>query len=138
MKKPFATICVLIACTTGAAVALAQAPPTGAPPDPQARMATLAKELALTDAQKPQFQQVVEEERAQLTASMKQEREQHTDLQAAHQNHQKIEDAAMAKLQPILSAEQYKKYQGIVEAEAYARHHRAPAAASAPAAGTVN
>ncbi len=64
---------------------------------------------------------------------MKQEREQNTEVQSAHQNHQKIEDAAMAKLKPILSDEQYKKYQGIVEAEAYARHHRA-AGASAPAA----
>ena len=60
---------------------------------------------------------------------MKQEREQKTDVQIAHQNHQKIEDAAMAKFKPVLSDAQYKKYQGIVEAEAYARHHRAAAAA---------
>ena len=123
---------MLIACTVGAS-ALAQAPPAGGPPDPQVRMATLAKQLALTDAQKPQFQQILDDERTSLMASMKQEREQNTDVQSAHQNHQKIEDAAMAKLKPVLSDEQYKKYQGIVEAEAYARHHRA-AAASAPAA----
>ena len=93
-----------------------------------------AQDLALTDAQKPQFQQILAEERTNLGASMQQEREQKTDVQIAHQNHQKIEDAAMAKLKPLLSTEQYQKYQGIVEAEAYARHHRAPAAASAPAA----
>jgi Spy/CpxP family protein refolding chaperone len=133
MKKPIATICALCAFALTAAVTLAQAPPAGGPADPQARMAQLAKELALTDAQKPQFQQILDEERAGLAASMKQEREQNTDVQIAHQNHQKIEDASMAKLKPILSDEQFKKYQGIVEAEAYARHHRAPAS-SAPAA----
>jgi len=132
MKKTIATLCMLIAGIVGSAVVLAQAPPGGGPPDPQARVAALAKELALTDAQKPQFQQILDEERANLMASMKQEREQNTEVQTAHQNHQKIEDAAMAKLKPVLSEDQYKKYQGIVEAEAYARHHRA--GSSAPAA----
>jgi Spy/CpxP family protein refolding chaperone len=134
MKKTIATVCMLLACTVGSAIVLAQAPPAGGAPDPQARMAALAKELALTDAQKPQFQQILDAERSSLMASMKQEREQNTDLQTAHQNHQKIEDAAMAKLKPVLSDDQYRKYQGMVEAEAYARHHRA-AAASAPAPG---
>ena len=134
MKKPFATICALLACTLATA-AFAQAPAAGGPPDPQARMAALATQLSLTDAQKPKFQQILDEERTNLGASMKQEHEQNTDLQTAHQNHQKIEDAAMAKLKPILSDEQYTKYQGIVEAEAYARHHRAPAGSSAPPAG---
>lgn len=133
MRKTFTIVGVLGALGLGAAVTLAQAPSAGQGPDPQARMAQLAKELSLTDAQKPQFQQILDEERTNLTASMKQEREQNTDVQVAHQNHQKIEDAAMAKLKPLLSADQYKKYQGIVEAEAYARHHRAPAS-SAPAA----
>ncbi|HTC50905.1 MAG TPA: hypothetical protein VK700_03130 [Steroidobacteraceae bacterium] len=133
MKKTLAMICVLGTLGLGAAAAQSQAP-AGAAPDPQARMAQLAKELSLTDAQKPQFQQILDEERSNLQASMKQEREQNTDLQSAHQNHQKIEDAALAKLKPILSEEQFSKYQGIVAAEAYARHHRAPAASSAPAA----
>lgn len=126
MKKPFATICALCALTLASPFALGQA-------DPQARMAQLAKDLSLTDAQKPQFQQILDEEHTSLMASMKQEHEQNTDVQVAHQNHQKIEDAAMAKLKPVLSEEQFRKYQGIVEAEAYARHHHAPAAASAPA-----
>ena len=134
MKKPFATICALCALCLGATVALAQAPPAGAAPDPQARMAQLAKDLSLSDAQKPKFEQILETERTDLGASMKQEREQNTDVQIARQNHQKIEDAAMAKLKPVLSDEQFKKYQGIVEAEAYARHHRAAAGSSAPAA----
>jgi Spy/CpxP family protein refolding chaperone len=132
MKTSLTTILALSAFTLGASIALAQAPPAGAPPDPQARMLQLTKDLALTDAQKPQFQQILDEERTNLGASMKQEREQKTDLQTAHQSHQKIEDAAMAKLKPVLSDEQYKKYQGIVEAEAYARHHRAAAGSSAP------
>jgi len=127
MKKPFATICALCALCLGATVALAQAPPAGAAPDPQARMAQLAKDLSLSDAQKAKFEQILETERTDLGASMKQEREQNTDVQIARQNHQKIEDAAMAKLKPVLSDEQFKKYQGIVEAEAYARHHRAAA-----------
>jgi Spy/CpxP family protein refolding chaperone len=134
MKKPFATICVLCVFSLSGTVALAQAPPAGAAPDPQARMAQLAKDLSLTDAQQPKFEQILDEERTSLGASMKQEREQNIDLQTAHQNHQKIEDAAMAKLKPVLNDEQFKKYQGIVEAEAYARHHRAPAGSSAPAA----
>jgi hypothetical protein len=133
MKKPFATICALCVLCLGATFALAQAPPAGAAPDPQARMAQLAKELALTDAQKPKFQEILDEERTNLGASMKQEHDQNIDVQVAHQNHQKIEDAAMAKLKPVLTDEQYKKYQGIVEAEAYARHHRAAAATPAPA-----
>jgi Spy/CpxP family protein refolding chaperone len=134
MKKPFATLCALCALTLVTTAALAQAPAAASAPDPQARMAKLAQDLALTDAQKPKFQQILDEERASLGASMKQEREQNTDLQTAHANHQKIEDAAMAKLKPLLSDEQYSKYQAIVEAEAYARHHRAAAASSAPAA----
>jgi hypothetical protein len=133
MQKPFATICALCALGLGATLVLAQAPPAGAAPDPQVRMAQLAKELSLSDAQQPKFAQILEEERTNLGASMKQEREQNTDVQIAHQNHQKIEDAAMAKLKPVLSDEQFKKYQGIVEAEAYARHHRAPAAPATPA-----
>jgi hypothetical protein len=122
----------MLAGIAGSAVLLAQAPPGGGPPDPQARMAALAKELALTDAQKPQFEQIVDHEHADLMASIKQERERNIDVQTAHQNHQKIEDGAMAKLKPILTDDQYKKYQGIVAAEAYARHHR-EAGASAPA-----
>jgi hypothetical protein len=133
MKKPFATICALIACSLGATLVQAQAPAGGAPQDPQARMAALSKELGLSATQQPQFQQILDEERTSLMASMKQEREQNTAVQVAHQNHQKIEDAAMAKLKPVLSDEQFKKYQGIVEAEAYARHHHAPAGSSAPA-----
>jgi hypothetical protein len=127
MNKTFLSLCALCTLTLGATFTLAQAPPAGGPPDPQARMAQLSKDLSLTDAQKAPFQRILEEERTNLGASMKQEREQNTDAQTAHQNHQKIEDAAMAKLKPILSDEQYKKYQGIVEAEAYARHHRAAA-----------
>lgn len=123
----------LSALCLGATLALAQAPPAGGAPDPQARMAHLATELSLSDAQKPKFEQILTAERASLGASMKQEREQHTDVQIAHQNHQKIEDAAMAKLKPILSDEQFQKYQGIVEAEATARHHREAAGAAAPA-----
>jgi Spy/CpxP family protein refolding chaperone len=136
MKNTMATIGMLIAGVVGSAVLLAQAPPGGGPPDPQARMAALAKELALTDAQKPQFQQIVDKERADLMASIKQERERNIDVQTAHQTHQKIEDAAMAKLKPILTDDQYKKYQGIVEAEAYARHHRAPTGSAAHAPQT--
>lgn len=134
MRKSFATLCALCALGLGATLALAQAPPAGAAPDPQARMAQLAKELALTDAQRPRFEQILDEERTSLGASMKQERAQNIDVQTAHRNHQKIEDAAMAQLQPLLNDAQFKKYRGIVEAEAYARHHRAPAGSSAPAA----
>ncbi|HEY4338572.1 MAG TPA: hypothetical protein VGM97_01355 [Steroidobacteraceae bacterium] len=134
MKKPWVMIGALCAFCLGATTVLAQAPAAGAAPDPHARMAQLATQLSLTDAQKPKFEQILDEERTNLGASMKQEREQNTDVQIAHQNHQKIEDAAMAKLKPVLSETQFKKYQGIVEAEAYARHHRAPAGSSAPAA----
>lgn len=134
MKNSLAASCLLALCSLGAALVLAQAPAPGSQPDPQARVAALAKELNLSEAQKPQFAQILDEEHANLVASMQTEREQKTDIQVAHQNHQKIEDAAMAKLQPILSDEQYHKYQQIVAAEAYARHHRAPAASSAPAA----
>lgn len=134
MKKPFATICALCALCLGGTVALGQAPPAGKAPDPQARIAQLAKDLSLTDAQKPRFAQILDEERTSLGASMKQERAQNVDVQSAHRNHQKIEDAAMAKLKPVLNDEQFKKYQGIVEAEADARHHRSPAGSSAPAA----
>lgn len=135
MKKSIATICATFACALGATAVLAQAPAGGGPPDPQVRIAALAKELALSDAQKPQFRQILEEERSSLMASMQQEREQNTEVQIAHQNHQKIEDAASAKLKPVLSDEQYKKYQQIVAAEAYARHHRAGASAPAAAPG---
>jgi Spy/CpxP family protein refolding chaperone len=133
-KKSWVMIGALCVFGLGATAVLAQAPAVGAAPDPHARMAQLAKELSLSDAQKPKFEQILDEERTNLGASMKQEREQNTDVQIAHQNHQKIEDAAMAKLKPVLSEAQLKKYQGIVEVEAYARHHRAPAGSSAPAA----
>jgi len=134
MKKSLAASCLVALCSLGAALALAQAPPAGSQPDPQAHVAALAKELNLSDAQQPQFRQILDEERASLMASMKTEREQNIAIQTAHQNHEQIEDAAMAKLKPILSDEQFRKYQDIVAAEAYARHHRAPAGSSAPAA----
>jgi hypothetical protein len=134
MKNTFVSICALCALAAGSAITFAQAPsPAGGAPDPQVRLARLAQDLALTDSQKPQFAKILDEEHANLMAAMKQEHEANTDVQVAHQNHQKIEDAAMAKLKPILSEEQYKKYQGIVEAEAYARHHRAPAEGASPA-----
>ena len=81
MKKPPALVGTLSALTLAAAVALAQTPPAGGPPDPQARVAQIAKDLALTNAQKPQFQKILDEEHANLVASMKQEREQNTDVQ---------------------------------------------------------
>ncbi len=131
MKKPIAWVVTLYASILTAGVASAQTPPGAEPQDPQVHIAQLAKDLALTDAQAAEFQKILGEEHTNLVASMKQEREQNTDVQVAHQNHQKIEDAAMEKLKPVLSDAQFKKYQGIVEAEAYARHHRTPAVAPA-------
>ncbi len=132
MNTSMTAVCALCAFLLAVTTALAQAPAVGGAPDPQARVTQLEKDLSLSDTQKPKFEQILAEERTQLGATMKTEREQNTDVQIAHQNHQKIEDGAMAKLKPVLSDEQYKKYQGIVEAEAYARHHRAPAGSSAP------
>ena len=134
MKTNLAKLGLLMAASAGASLVLAQAPAGGGAPDPKARITSLEQQLGLSQTQKPPFEQTLQEERSALMASMKQEREQNTDLPTAHQNHQKIEDAAMAKLKPVLSEEQYKKYAGIVAAEAYARHHR-EAAASAPAPG---
>ena len=71
MKKTFAGIVALCAFTVGTAVSLAQAPPAGGPPDPQARMAQWAKDLSLTDAQKPQFQQILDEERTRTIRKSK-------------------------------------------------------------------
>ncbi len=128
MKK----LIVLMGGMLLAAVAGAQAPPAGGPPNPQARFEHIATELGLSDAQKPKVQKALDDERAELMASMKKEQDEHTDIQVAHQNHEKIEEGMVEKLKPVLSADQVEKFKGLLAAEAAARHHR-PAPGAAPA-----
>ena len=120
------------------AAAFAQAPQggpggAGGPPNPQARLEHIATELNLSDTQKPKVGQALDDERNQLMAAMKQEQADHTDVQVAHQNHEKIEQSMIEKLKPVLSAEQLTKFQALLAAEAAARHRR-PAPGAAPAA----
>jgi len=131
MKKTLALTGMLL--LSGAV--FAQVPPggTGGPPDPEAHFQRIASELGLSDAQKPRVRQAMDEEHAALMAAMKQERDENTDIQAAHQNHEKIEQDMVEKLKPVLSAGQLAKLQEILAAEAAARHHHA-APGAAPAA----
>lgn len=134
MKTKYALVASLLL----SAAAFAQAPQggpagPGGPPNPQARFEHIATELNLSDAQKPKVRQALSDEMDQLRSAMTQERESHTDPQVAHQNHQKIEQAMLDQVKPVLSAEQLTKFQNLLSAEAAARHHH-PAPDSAPAA----
>ena len=104
-------------------VALAQAPdaPAGGPPgpgggrheSPAARMDHLATLLDLTADQKTQVQAVLDEEHAKMKAAHEQAESSGTkptfeQMKAAHVQ---MQQDTLAKLKPILTADQLKKFQ---------------------------
>jgi Spy/CpxP family protein refolding chaperone len=144
MRLPLAIVGALLAAGGAAGLATAQTSPS-TPTDPPAangaghhlsRIDRLAILLDLTDTQKLQVQQVLDEERQQMRAQWQQQRASGAkpdfrQLRAAmHQQRQQT----LAKLQALLSADQFRKFQVLMTPRRGHRwHHRlhgAPGSAS--------
>ncbi len=130
-----------LACTAligGMAAAQAPDSPTGVPPaggpgrpgfqreTPAERLDHLAVLLDLTDEQKAQVQTVLEEERAQVKAAHEQARAsgQKPTFEQMRAAHEQAQQDTLAKLTPVLSPTQLKKFQILME------HRPPPAPAS--------
>jgi Spy/CpxP family protein refolding chaperone len=121
MKITFAMMAVL---WMGAALAQQPEPPAGGGPgpgfrheSPAERLDHLATLLDLTDAQKAQVQTILEEQHAKMKA-------QHDAAQASGEKptfeqrkaeHEQLKQETLAKLTPVLSPTQLKKFQILTE-----------------------
>jgi Spy/CpxP family protein refolding chaperone len=128
MKARFLAVALL-----WAGAALAQAPDSGGGPgpgprheSPAQRMERLATLLDLTDAQKPQVQAVLDAEHAKMKAA-------HDEAEASGQKptfeqmkatHEQVQQDTIAKLTPILSPAQLKKFQVLMEEHGPPGGHR--------------
>jgi Spy/CpxP family protein refolding chaperone len=118
MKASLLVVALLWAAAAGAQTADT---PSGPPAreSPAQRMDHLATLLDLTDAQKPQVEAVLKAEHEKMRA-------QHEAAQSSGQQpsseqmksaHEQLQQETLAKLTPILSAAQLKKFQIIMEHE---------------------
>ena len=121
MKITLAAVAVL---WMGAALAQAPEPPAGGGPGPgfkhetpAERMANLATLLDLTDEQKAQVQTILDEQHAKMKA-------QHDAAEASGQKptfdqmkaaHAQLQQETLAKLTPVLTPAQLKKFQILME-----------------------
>ena len=117
MKASFLAVAAL---WVGAAIAQAPATPDGGGPgpggrheSPAQRLDNLATLLDLTDAQKPQVQAVLEEEHAKMKAAREQAQAsgQKPTFEQMKATHEQVQQDTIAKLTPILTAAQLKKFQ---------------------------
>jgi len=133
-----ATVLALTLLCAGAAYAQTPA----APPAPGAQSARHMEDLAtlldLTEAQKAQVQNVLEEQHAKMKQSFEQAKAAGTrpDWQQMKALHEQAQQETLQKLAPVLSATQLKKFQIIQQhmLHAHMGHHMAHAAAGAAAA----
>ena len=113
----------------------AQAP---AAPEHAAHLEQLATLLDLTETQKLQVQQVLQEEHAKMKAAHEQAKASGTkpDWQQMKAMHQQLAQETLQKLQPVLSESQLKKFQTLQEMHGAMMHghfgHDAPPSGSAP------
>jgi Spy/CpxP family protein refolding chaperone len=121
MKASFLAVTVL---WVGAALAQSSdAPPAGGPgpgmrhESPAERMDHLATLLDLTDAQKTQVSAILEEEHAKARAAHEQAQAsgQKPTLDQMKAAHQQMQQETLAKLTPVLSPAQLKKFQVLME-----------------------
>ena len=117
-------------------LAAAQTPPPGAGHGLAARMDRLAILLDLTDSQKAQVQQVLEEEHAKARALFQQQKASGVkptpDQWKA--SHAQLQQETLARVHALLSDDQFKKFQ--VLSQPHGGHHWHGAGHGAPAAGT--
>jgi Spy/CpxP family protein refolding chaperone len=117
MKASFIAVAVL-----WVGVALAQPPDSAGPPGgpgghphetPAQRMDNLATLLDLTAAQKPQVQAVLEAEHAKMKAAHDEAEASGTKptFEEMKASHEQAQQDTIAKLTPILTADQLKKFQ---------------------------
>jgi Spy/CpxP family protein refolding chaperone len=120
MKATLLAVAVLWA---GAAFAQAPdgAPPPGGGPgmrheNPAERMDRLATLLDLTAAQKTQVAAILEEEHAKARAAHEQAQAsgQKPTMEQMKAMHEQMQQETVAKLTPVLSADQLKKYQALM------------------------
>jgi Spy/CpxP family protein refolding chaperone len=117
------TLLALTALWMGAAVAQPPDPPGGGGgpgfrhETPAQRMEKLATLLDLTDAQKPQVQAVLDEEHAKMKAARDAAEASGTrpTFDQMKAEHEQVKQDTIAKLTPILTAAQLKKFQVLME-----------------------
>jgi Spy/CpxP family protein refolding chaperone len=122
-----------------AGVASAQTPPADSPPpasssgQQMSRIDRLAILLDLTDTQKLQVQQVLDQQRQQMRAFWQQQSSsgQKPDFEQMRTERRQLRQQTLAKLQTLLSAEQYQKLQVLMTPPNGRRwRHGAPPASS--------
>jgi Spy/CpxP family protein refolding chaperone len=131
MRLPLTMLGALLA--TGIAVAQTT-PPDAPPPPPEAgqpltRIDRLAILLDLTDSQRQQVQQILEQQRQQMKAYWQQQQSSGTkpDFQQLRAQREQLRQQTLAQLQPLLSADQYKKLEVLMTPPAFGRrHHHGP------------
>src|SRR5579875_1713089 len=119
-----------------AGLASAQTPPAASPPpastsgEHMSRLDRLAILLDLTDTQKLQVQQVLDEQRQQMRAFWQQQSSSGTkpNFQQLRAERQQLRQQTLAKLQPLLSAQQYQKLEVLMSSPHGWRGHRGPPA----------
>ncbi len=120
-------------------VASAQTPTANSPSSASgsgqqmSRIDRLAILLDLTDTQKLQVQQVLDEQRQQMQAFWQQQKSSgaQPNFQQLRAERQQLRQQTLAKLQSLLSAEQYQKLEVLTTPpHGHRWHHRAPPAGS--------
>jgi Spy/CpxP family protein refolding chaperone len=133
MRLSVVTIAMLLAAN----FAVAQ-PPAGGRPDAAQRLERLATLLDLTDTQKLQVQQVLDEEHAKMQTL-------HDQMKASGQKpsfdqiratHEQLHQETLAAVKPILTTAQYNKFVILSQGHGGPRgwHHAAPATPATTAA----
>ncbi len=124
MKTRWLAIALLVSMPV-----LAQPPGGGGRENPAQRMEQLTTLLDLTDAQKPQVQAILEAEHAKVREQMEQARSsgQKPSFDQMKAMHEQLHQETIAKLTPVLSAEQLKKFEALSEAHGPGRGGPPPA-----------
>jgi Spy/CpxP family protein refolding chaperone len=122
MENNMKTMLAIAALWVGVAVAQPpDAPPGGGPgfrhETAAERMDHLATLLDLTDAQKPQVQAILEEEHAKMKSFREQAEASGTrpTFDQMKAQHEQVQQGTLAKLTPILTPAQLKKFQVLME-----------------------
>ncbi|MGH8259947.1 MAG: hypothetical protein ACREUG_09675 [Steroidobacteraceae bacterium] len=141
MRLPLSIAGALIAASAVTGAAIAQTSPSNAPPVQSqggqhlSRLDRLAILLDLTDTQKLQVQQVLQEQRQQMRTQWQQLKSSGTkpDFRQMRAAHQQLRQQTLAKLQTLLSADQYRKFQVLMTMGRRGRWHRGPPGGPPPA-----
>lgn len=145
MRLPLSIVGALLAAGGAAGLATAQTSPS-TPANPPAttnarphlsRIDRLAILLDLTDTQKLQVQQVLDEERQQMRAQWQQQRSSGAkpDFQQMRAAMRQQRQQTLAKLQALLSADQFRKFQVLMAPPRGHRWHHGPHGAPGSSSG---